>query len=318
MRLLFASLLLLSSAVASAQTPIVLSSPTTVNAQGQPKTVLDVFVRNADGSIASITGAAGSTGSSTPTATEATQLANKQALADLLTAQQATTSAQGVTTSAVNGSNTRLDTLTTAQGATTTAINGSNTRLDALATAQAATNTRLDTLNAAMAGGSLTREDAKVLSGQGYTVSTAIVAVSAGNTLSVELSNPAGSGVNYVISSRVFSNNVVGGNAPLEYTRYAATATFPTGTPTSVTVNNRLTSGPASTATFRYMMGAAAPSGTVSSSGFIPTNGEEKRIHDIVIIAPGSKLLYAVGGSGGGLAATARIAVTFLFYTNPV
>lgn len=269
MRLLLASLLLLAPSAATAQGRVTITAPTTVNADGQPVQVPNVFVRNADGSIASLVANANA-------ATEATQLANRQALADLLTAQQATTTAQG------------------------------------------GSNTRLDTLNTALAGGLLSREDAKTLSGQGYTVSTAIVAVSAGNSLSVELANPAGSGVNYVITARVFSNNVVGGNAPLEYTRYAATATFPTGTPTSVTVNNRLTGGPASTATFRWMMGSTVPSGAISSSGFIPTNGEEKRIKDIVIIAPGSKLIYSVGGAGGGLAATARIAVTFLFYTNPI
>lgn len=283
------ALLLAAPAVADAQR-ITITSPNTVGSDGQPRDVPSVFIRNADGSIATIASSAAS-------ATEATQLANRQALADLL-------AAQGGTTTAVNASNTRLDSLATAQAATTTAINGSNTRLD--------------TLNASTGAGVLSREDAKTLAGQGYTVSTAVVAVSAGNSLSVELANPAGSGVNYVIASRVFSNNIIGGQAPLEYTRYAATATFPTGTPTSVTVNNRLTGGPASTATFRYMMGSAVPSGTATSSGFIPTNGEEKRIKDIVIIAPGSKLIYSVGGAGGGLAATARIAVTFLFYTNPI
>lgn len=248
MRILFlAPLLLLAPAPAPAQR-VTITAPTTVNVDGQPRAVADVFVRNPDGSIATIA-------SNAAAATEATQ---------------------------------------------------------------AAGNTRLDALNASIAGGTLSREDAKVLAGQGYTVSTAVVAVSAGNSLSVELANPAGSGVNLIMSARVFSNNVIGGQAPLEYTRYAATATFPTGTPTSVTVNNRLTGGAASTATFRYMMGSAVPSGAATSSGFIPTNGEEKRIKDIVIIAPGSKLIYSVGGAGGGLAATARIAVTFLFYTNPV
>lgn len=38
----------------------------------------------------------------------------------------------------------------------------------------------------------------------------------------------------------------------------------------------------------------------------------------VTIIAPGQKLIYAVGGSGGGLSASARVAMTFLFYTMPV
>lgn len=165
--------------------------------------------------------------------------------------------------------------------------------------------------------GAVAYEDQRVFDGFGYTVSTAVVAVGTGNYLMCELANPAGSGVSLVMSARVLSSNISGGAAPLEYQRYASAATFPTGTPTTATVNNRIAGGAASTATFRFMMGGILPSGTVSSSGFIPTNGEEKRIKDIVIIAPGQKLIYAVGGAGGGLAAAARIAMTFLFYTRP-
>lgn len=164
--------------------------------------------------------------------------------------------------------------------------------------------------------GGLSFEDQRVLDGFGYTVSTAVVGVNTGNYLIAELANPTGSGANLIMSSRVLSSNISGGAAPLEYARYASASTFPAGTPTNVPVNNRIAGGTASAATFRYMMGTALPSGTVSSSGFIPTNGEEKRIKDIVIIAPGQKLIYAVGGAGGGLAAAARVAMTFLFYTR--
>lgn len=168
------------------------------------------------------------------------------------------------------------------------------------------------------ANNGLAYEDQRVFDGFGYTVSTAVVAINAGNYLIAELANPAGSGVNFVMTSRVLSSNISGGAAPLEYARYASAATFPAGTPTPGTVNNRIAGGAASAATFRFMMGTATPSGAISSSGFIPTNGEEKRIKDIVIIAPGQKLIYAVGGAGGGLAASARAAITFLFYTRPV
>jgi hypothetical protein len=183
--------------------------------------------------------------------------------------------------------------------------------------AGAATDASTVAVSTNLNAGLLTREEAKVWNGFGFTVSTAVVAVSAGNYLSVELANPAGSGVSYVMTSRVLSSNVVGGAAPLEYIRYAPTATFPATTATSVTINNRLTGGPASTGTFRYTMGASLPTGTASSSGFIPTGGQEKRIKDVIILAPGTKLIYAVGGAGGGLAAMARVSVTFLFYTNP-
>jgi len=161
-------------------------------------------------------------------------------------------------------------------------------------------------------------EEMQVLAGRGYSVSTAVVSVASGNFLSVELANPAGSGVYYVLTSRVLSNNVVGGSAPLEYSRYASTATFPTSAATNVTIGNRIAGGPPATGTFRYTMGTAAPAGAITSSGFIPTNGEEKRIKDVVILAPGTRLIYSVGGAGGGLAAMARIAVTFLFFTTPV
>lgn len=161
-------------------------------------------------------------------------------------------------------------------------------------------------------------EDQRVLDGFGYTVSTAIVSVAVGNFLIAELSNPSNSGVNLIMTSRVFSNNVIGGTAPLEYVRWAPTAIFPTGTATTATVGNRVSGGAPSPATFKFMMGGSQPTGTATSSGFIPTNGEEKRIKDIVIIPPGGKLLYSVGGgSMGGLTNAARIAITFLFYTRP-
>lgn len=160
-------------------------------------------------------------------------------------------------------------------------------------------------------------EDKRVFDGFGYTVSTAVVGVNAGNYLTAELANPANSGVSLVMVARVLSSNVSGGAAPLEYARYASSATFPTGTATTVPVNNRIAGASASAATFKFMMGSALPNGTISSSGFIPTNGQEKRIKDIVVIAPGQKLIYAVGGAGGGLAAAARVAMTFLFYTVP-
>jgi hypothetical protein len=169
-----------------------------------------------------------------------------------------------------------------------------------------------------MVGSSPAYEDRRVLDGFGYTVSTAVVGVNAGNYLLAELANPANSGVTLVMSARVLSSNISGGAAPLEYARYVSSSTFPAGTPTTATVNNRIAGGAASPATFRFMMGSNLPTGAISSSGFIPTNGQEKRIKDIVLIAPGQKLIYAVGGAGGGLAASARVAMTFLFYTIPV
>jgi hypothetical protein len=165
----------------------------------------------------------------------------------------------------------------------------------------------------------LSYEDQRVWDGFGYTVSTAVVAVNAGNYLMAELANPASSGVNLIMTSRVMSSNIVGGQAPLEYARYASTAVYPASpSPTAVTVGNRIAGGTASPATFRFSMGTTLPSGTISSSGFVPTGGQEKRIKDIVIIPPGGKLIYAVGGAGGGLVASARIAMTFLFFTRPV
>jgi hypothetical protein len=170
------------------------------------------------------------------------------------------------------------------------------------------------------AGTGVGYEDQRVFDGFGYTVSTQIIAVTNGNYLIAELANPAGSGVNYVMTSRSFSDNIVGGNAPLEYLRYTAASTLSaTPTPTAVTIGNRIAGGPATTGTFRYQMGANLPTGgSVSSAGFVPTNGEELRIKEIVVIPPGSKLVYVVGGSGGGLAAAARIKMTFLFYTRAI
>lgn len=170
-----------------------------------------------------------------------------------------------------------------------------------------------------------TYEDQRVFDGAGYTVSTSITAVASGNYLIAELANPAGSGVEFVMTSRVFSDNIAGGAAPLEYVRYVGSAFLAASpAPTTTPINNRRAGGPASTGTFRFHMGPNLPvtssgGSTVAgstSSGFIPTNGEEKRIKDIVIIPPGQKLIYSVGGMGGGLAASARIVMTFLFYTR--
>ena len=164
---------------------------------------------------------------------------------------------------------------------------------------------------------SLPYEDAVVLAGRGYTVSTGVMAVSSGNVMTVELANPAGSGVNFVLTARVFSNNVIGGAAPLEYQRFGQDAVYPASASITPTIGNRIAGGPASPGTFRYTMGAAGPTGTITSSGFIPTNGEEKRIKDIVILAPGTRLVYQISGAGGGLAAAARVAFTVLYFTTP-
>lgn len=160
-----------------------------------------------------------------------------------------------------------------------------------------------------------TREEARVLRGFGYTVSTSIVGVSSGNYLNAQLTNPANSGVTFVMSSRILACNIVGGQVPSEYARFSSGATLP-GTPITVPVGNRRTGSPG-VGTFQYSMGSAAMTGTISSSGFLPTNGNRLEIKEVVLIPPGSTLNYSVGGAGGGLAAAARCAVTFLFYTMP-
>jgi hypothetical protein len=161
-----------------------------------------------------------------------------------------------------------------------------------------------------------TREEARVLRGFGYSVSTSIVAVSSGNYLNAQLTNPANSGVTFVMSSRIMACNIVGGQTPSEYVRYASGATLP-GTPITVPVGNRR-AGSAGIGAFQYNMGAAQMAGTISSSGFLPTNGNRLEIKEVVLIPPGSTLNYSVGGAGGGLAAAARCAITFLFYTMPI
>jgi len=162
-----------------------------------------------------------------------------------------------------------------------------------------------------------TREDILTQLGRGYSVSTAIVAVATGNYLNAVLPNPANSGFNLLFYSRVLSSNIVGGQAPVEYARFASGATLPAaGTP--VTVGNRKSGGPASVATFAYQMGSSPLVGTATSAGFIPTGGQEKRIKELVIVPPGGSLCYSVGGSGGGLAAAARLAMTFLFTQEPI
>jgi len=164
----------------------------------------------------------------------------------------------------------------------------------------------------------LQREDARVLAGFGYTVSSSIVAISSGNYLNAILSNPSNSGVTLVMSSRLLNCNLAGGNTPNEYARYVSGATFPaTPTPTTVAIGNRRAGGAVSSATFQYQMASATLVGTTSAGGFVPTGGNRLEIKEIVLIPPGSSLAYTIGGAGGGLAATARCAVTFLFYSLP-
>lgn len=169
-------------------------------------------------------------------------------------------------------------------------------------------------------GDGLSYEDQQIFAANGYTVSTTIVSVASGAFLVAELANPAGSGVNYVMTSRAFSHNVVGGNAPLEYDRYSAASVIATNpTPTVATINNRIAGGAVSAGTFRYNTPTVAPTGgAITSSGFIPTNGEELRIKEIVVIPPASKLIYVIRGPGGALAAAVRAKMTFLFYTRPI
>jgi hypothetical protein len=162
-----------------------------------------------------------------------------------------------------------------------------------------------------------TREDARVLAGFGYTVSSSIVSVAANNYLNGQLTNPANSGVTYVMTNRILACNIVGGQAPSEYARYSTGATLP-GTPTSVAISNRRAGGAAITGTFQFQMGTAPMTGTISSSGFIPTNGERLDLLPVVLVPPGTTLNYSIGGAGGGLAAAARCVMTLLFYTVPV
>lgn len=161
-------------------------------------------------------------------------------------------------------------------------------------------------------------EDQQVQNGLGYTVSTQVMAVNAANYLITELANAANSGVNFIMTSRVMTINIADGSAPAEYSRYNSASVIP-GSPTTATINNRLQGGASAPGTFRYVMASTLPTGgAATSGGFLPTGGEEKRIKEIVIIPPGGKLIYTIGGAGGGLAATARIVATFLFYTRPV
>jgi len=118
------------------------------------------------------------------------------------------------------------------------------------------------------------------------------------------------------MTSRILYCNAQTGAVVSEYTRYAPTAVLPASpTPTSVTVGNRISNGPAIPATFAYSMGTGLPTGgAATSSGFVPLNANRLEIKEIVIIPPGSKLVYSIGGSGGGLAQTARCGMTFLGY----
>lgn len=164
-------------------------------------------------------------------------------------------------------------------------------------------------------GGGMSYEDQKVLAGNGFTVSTGVQAISAGNNLYAALANTSAT-QSLVMTSRILACNAQTGAVVSEYLRYAPTAVLPASpTPIAATVGNRISGGPAIPATFTYNMSTGVPTGgAVTSSGFVPLNANRLEIKEIVVIPPGGKLVYSIGGSGGGLAQTARCSMTFLGY----
>jgi hypothetical protein len=180
------------------------------------------------------------------------------------------------------------------------------------------TDTLIGLMSALLSTAGRTMEDQRVLAGAGFSVSTSVVAVAAGSDLNAILSNPAGSGVNLLMTSRILASNMANGATVAEYIRYASGATMPAGTPTVVTPGNRLSGGPTTGARLSWLMAANPLVGTATSSGFIPSGGARLELKESVIIAPGMSLCYSIGGAGGGLAAASRLAMTFLFTQEPI
>lgn len=152
--------------------------------------------------------------------------------------------------------------------------------------------------------------------GRAFSVSTSIQSVAAGNYLNTRFSNPAGSGKNCFVVIRRFDNNYT---QVSEY--YGVANPVALTSPTTVTPSNLDTGGVASVVTFTWNMGTtrldSSPT-TASPVGGVISMGSSATIETARLIRPGQSFGHYIGGSGGGLGATARLGVTLNWYEEAI
>lgn len=149
--------------------------------------------------------------------------------------------------------------------------------------------------------------------GRSYLAATGVQDIATGNNLAIVLDNPVGSGKRLHLHNRWFDNNRQGGDAPLEYQAFVQ----PTLTlSTAIGSPNLLFGSPnASVASVTMETGNITSLGGVEASGGqLPTNGMRFELDLYLILPPGNKVGFIVQGAGGGLATTARAAITLLWW----
>ena len=160
-------------------------------------------------------------------------------------------------------------------------------------------------------------EEVAGLDGRAFIASTGNAAVTLANALFVTINNPSDSGVNMVLTNRLFSNNLEAGDALLEYLAYAN----PTAVLTQATNGGSLLVGaPASVALVKYQVASVASivmGGTPASGEILPVGQiRERRLR--TVLRPGTGLGFSITGAGQNLLKAARLSVTFEWYEERV
>lgn len=163
-------------------------------------------------------------------------------------------------------------------------------------------------------------EDVALRQGRSYTATTGIQSVTAGNFLSLQVTNPSTNNSRAFITTRAFGCNVTG--TPPEFAGVSnPTANLAT---TAATITNRRTGGAASGIQIAYGMGTThpdtSPAATLPPGGFVANGGSATLLGSEYTrtVEPGTSFVNWIGGSGGGLAAAARCHITFLWYEVPI
>lgn len=169
-------------------------------------------------------------------------------------------------------------------------------------------------MSANTAASSLSMLEIAVMEGRAFLASTDDISISGGDTLSMTLNNPAGSGKSIYLWERWFNTDRTGADAPLQYIAYA-NPTVDLATPVN-TVNlrsSRQTSKPSVGVVKRQNGAPVTMGGITGSRSRIATNGELVIVKLLFIIDPGNGVGFEVVGDGGGLTDPADAGVTLMW-----
>lgn len=151
-----------------------------------------------------------------------------------------------------------------------------------------------------------------IRAGRMYFASTAMQAVTSGQSLYMTIQNPANSGRHIILHRRFFDNNITTGT-PLEYGIYTPTVTL---TQTAVARNLDL-GQPDSGAVVRWQAGASLDSAAVSAGSILP-RGERYDLHLEMRVRSGTTLGYKIDGGSQNIQQAARVGISFVWIEEPV